>query len=745
MRRLAIFSGAFALGTAACVWLFPSWAGLCCGILLLFGGVFLCVVKEKYGVRLGIAALGLSLGLLWSWGYEQIYIVPLRDCCGLRENITVEVLTYPEKTERGCRVEAELSGGRVQLYLNKDLPIKPGDRVSLCAEVIDVSRGIGNENNLYYQSKDISLLALQVGEPDVVSAERIPVSAYPTVAARWVREKLTELFPEDVEGFARALLTGDKSGLSYNLSNAMSLVGISHVVAVSGMHVSLLIGLITSVFRRRSLGVVISFGVMVFFAAMLGFGASVTRAIIMNTVLLAAPLLKRENDLPTSLSFALLLILIENPWSIANVGLQLSFAAVAGIALLTPSLAGRLHSWLGHRQQDLSLHTLWRRIAKPLCNNFAMTIGATAFTLPIIATIFGTVSLISPLTNLLLLMPISLIFTLLPAVLVLGVIWTPLGSGAAWLLSRGIRGILWAVQGLAKIPFAAVSANGFYVVAGLISVYALIFLYLRWRRTFSKGVFPACLCGILVLMVLFGVLDGRRAGLTMLDVGQGQCILFRTENAAVMVDCGGSDGEEAGELAARQLLMSGILELDALILTHYDTDHVGGVVQLLSRVKVTRAYVPDILSPNRESVLKALGEAGTEIIFVTKSRTVPLPGGSVSLFSPRGDADENNGLAVILSIDSYDIMVTGDMDIEAERELLREQKLPDVEVLVAGHHGSKYSTSSDLLQRVMPETVLISVGENTYGHPTAEVLERIEVIGAAVYRTDLYGDITITR
>ena len=184
-------------------------------------------------------------------------------------------------------------------------------------------------NSLYLASNDILLLGFARGEAEWEHPARVSLRYAPQRALLAVQRTITNCFPADTAPLAIALVTGDTSGLPYALQTAMSDAGISHIVAVSGMHVTLLLGVVRLLcLRRRRLTAGVGITVMVFFAAMLGFRPSVTRAVVMNAVLLLAPLLGRENDGPTALCFALLLLLLPNPRAIANVGLQLSFAAV---------------------------------------------------------------------------------------------------------------------------------------------------------------------------------------------------------------------------------------------------------------------------------------------------------------------------------------------------------------------------------------------------------------------------------
>ena len=747
MRKLAIFSFAFAAAAAVYVYLLPPEICLIAAGILLGSSVALCFFRLPQAKRVRIALFGLTAGLVWSFGYEYFRIAPLRAYCGTKEEIIVTVCDEPEKTKFGCRVVTELSGGRLLLYLKEEQSLHPGDRISLTAEVVDVSRGSGEEENLYYSSKDIRLIGFQRGEAEILPAKRTPLKYYPVVAAKAVRERISALFSADTEGFLRALLTGDRSGLSYEITNQMSLVGISHVVAISGLHVSLIAGVVLLLcFRRRRVAAVAGISVMLFFAAMLGFPPSVVRSVVMHCVLLLAPLFRRENDAPTSLGFALLLLLTANPWAIANVSLQLSFSATAGILLVTPPLL----RWAERRflpQTFCGKHPHLAKLARGVFSVQAMSLGATILTLPLVAAYFGTVSLIAPVTNLLLLTLIGYLFTFGCAAVALSFLWRPLGAALAWVLDWAVRLVLRAVEGLSRIPFAAVYTQSDSICLWILAVYLLLAIFLLGRCR-AKRMFLAAVTASLACAVAFSMLPSNAAlTFTALDVGQGQCILLQPGGLTVVVDCGGSYAEDAGEQLARRLLMQGKTQIDVLVLTHFDEDHVGGVPQLLSRMEIGVIFAPERTDNegNYARILAAAEKKGVPVQFVRQNITVEFPTGKLKIFPPMRADTDNDGISALMSVEEYDILITGDMDARSEQLLALRYELRDIEVLVAGHHGSRTSTGNALLQTITPEIVVISVGENSYGHPAPEVLERIENTGALVLRTDEAGDIVIER
>lgn len=749
MRRLAIFSFSFAAAAAAYVWLLPSSYALIAAGVLLVGMLVLLAFRTDNALRVRIAALGAAVGLLWSWGYEALRIAPMRDLCGEDRRVTAQVCTVPVGTDYGCFVTVKFGGGKMALYLNcPPEAVSLGDTVITDADVIDVSRGSGDENNLYYQSHDISLLGLQRGALTVVPTEKTPPLLYPVLLTAELKERVDLAFDADTAGFAKAILTGDRIDLSYQTRNELSITGIAHFVAVSGMHVSLLVGIIMALcLQRRRLATLICIPVMFFFAAMLGFSASVTRAVIMNSVLLIAPLAHRENDPPTTLGLALFLMLAVNPWAIANVSLQLSFSCMASIFLLEP----RITDWFMQRVDAKKLrekHRILYRLYHGAAVTAAASISVTVFTAPLVATIFGSVSLIAPLTNLLNMTILSVIFTLSFFAGLAAFVYVPLGAAIAWVASWLIRWVLWLTGLLAKIPYAAVYTDSAYVVAWLLTAYLMIFAFVLCRKERYK---VRLLLGALLLTLIGAVFFSmhRTAGITLkvFDVGQGQCIFLQNDKNAVVIDCGGDREDYDGEQTARALLTSGYTGVDALILTHFDTDHTCGAMQFLSRIRVKQLILPDLpdQTGNRETLERYAAQANIPVLLVTQDMKLNFGSGTLYLYAPEDPNVRNASLSALMSDEEYDILVTGDMGMDEELMLLATKELPDLEVLIAGHHGSKYSTCEALLRQTAPDTVVISVGENDYGHPSQEALDRIAAIGAAVYRTDLDGTITITR
>ena len=231
------------------------------------------------------------------------------------------------------------------------------------------------------------------------------------------------------------------------------------------------------------------------------------------------------------------------------------------------------------------------------------------------------------------------------------------------------------------------------------------------------------------------------ARVTVLDVGQGQAILLQSEGRTFLVDCGGDSEEGTADIVAGKLLSQGITRLDGVILTHYDADHAGGLEYLLTRIQTDLLIVPDTMGA------KPYPQVDGTVCYVDEDLQFSFGDAEITVFGPIYDGDDNeNSLCILFERENCAILITGDRTDFGERMLLRHTDLPDVDLLIAGHHGAKTSTSAELLEAVTPETVIISVGEgNYYGHPHEELLYRLEKFGCAVYRTDLHGTIVYRR
>ena len=745
MRRLMWFAIGFGAACALGACLLPQ-TGLIPPSLLCLGlGGLIFFRRHKNLRRIGWACLGCAAGLAWFWLFQQDYLAPAAALDGMTVETTITASDYGWDASYGTAFDGtvELQGKtyQVRAYLNKAWDVEPGDLIQGSFR-FRVTTDQGAQEATYHQGKGIFLLGYQSGEAVLVPADQIGLRHYPAILARKIKDILWSFFPADTAPFAQALLLGDSTALDYETETVFKVSGIRHIIAVSGLHVSILYGLISLITgKRRFLTAIAGTPVLVLFAALAGFTPSVTRACIMVCLMLMATAVNREYDPPTALGFAALVMLAANPLVITSVSFQLSVASMAGIYLFYEPLRG----WLREKLREGSGNTLVNRVKRWFASSVAVTLSAMSLTTPLTAYYFGAVSLIGPVTNLLTLWAVSIVFYGIIAVVLLSWLWPWMAGVLAKDAALLIRYILSAAGGMAEFPLAAVYTKSVYIVAWLVFVYILLVVFLLSPKR-RPGVLACCGCLALCLALLASwaepLMDECRV--TVLDVGQGQSILLQSGGRTFLVDCGGDYDDGAADTAAETLLAQGITRLDGIIVTHYDRDHAGGVENLLSRVDADLLLMPAVESDGVAETLTAA--CGGEAVPVEGDLVLTWGGTEMRIFGPTFASESNeNSLCVLFETENCAILITGDRSEFGERMLLRTGDLPDVDLLIAGHHGSKYSTSAALLEAVMPETVIISVGKNSYGHPAEELLARLAQYGCAVYRTDELGTILFRR
>lgn len=745
MRKLMWFTLGVGTVCALCAyfWLTEGLWILAMAMGMLSLGALLLCRRVKWLRCAAAVLLGCAAGLVWFQMYAFYYLAPVSQLDGETIDTSIAATDYSYETDYGAAVEGILTVEgkpvRVKAYLNGENSVRPGDRL-LGPFRFRVTTPDGADEPTAHQGKGIFLLAYEEETAQLQEPEQMPRWTIPARLRYRLLDMLGKYFPEDTAGFAKALLLGDRNGIDYETNTAFKLSGISHVIAVSGLHVTILFTLISMLcFRRRWLVALFGIPVLFLFAAAAGFSPSITRACIMQCLMIGAAVLNKEYDGPTELAFSCLVMLLVNPLVITSVSFQLSVGCMIGIFLFS----NRIRAFL--EEKYLKRGSRFRKTGRWLIGSVSVTLSAMAVTTPLVAYYFGTVSLVGILTNLLTLWVISFIFYGIMLVCLLGTFWPAAASVTAIVISWPIRYVLAVSKTLAAFPLSAVYTASVYIVAWLAFCYLLLAAFLLAKRK-RPGVFFCCVVIGLCAALTASWQEPLTAdsSITVLDVGQGQCILLQSDGRTYVVDCGGSDGEESADVAAEKLLSQGVFRLDGVILTHFDSDHSAGVKHLLSRIPAELLIVPDCR--DEENVLQQLIPLVPQTVQVSDSAMFSYENTEISIFGPVvPDSGNESSLAILFRRENCDILITGDRSAFGERILLKTAKLPQVDILVAGHHGAKNSSCEELLAAVKPEIAVISVGENHFGHPAQEVLDRFAAIGAVVYRTDQHGTIILRR
>lgn len=741
MRKLMWFSIGFAAACAAGAYLFSGLWLIALGILC-FATVFVFAFALHRPV-LTILAIGLAVGFCYFFGYDQLYLETPRNCHGETVSATVTVSDYSHETDYGVATDGviDLASGtyRVKLYYSQFTSLKPGD--ILTGEFRLCYTAGSTENATYHRGEGVFLLAYT--EESVALSQdsnEDHVRYFAAGLRKSILELIDSLFPDDAAGFARALILGDTTRLTYEQDTAFKISGIRHVIAVSGLHVSILFSLVYLLSgKKRIITAIFGIPSLLLFAALAGFTPSIVRACIMQGLMILALLFNKEYDPPTALAFAVFVMLTANPLVITSVSLQLSVGCMIGIFLFSQ----RLYEYFTRKISSAKGKTLLGRLLRTVAASVSVSLGAMSVTTPLSALYFGMVSVVGVLTNLIALWIISFVFYGIMAACIAGIIWMPAGQVVAWLIAWLIRYVQSVADIISKPFFAAVYTNSVYVVIWLVFCYVMFTVYLIGKKKCSFVFAACCIIGLALsvgLSYLEPKLDNFR--ITVLDVGQGQSILVQSKGKYYLVDCGGDSAVMAADTAAQALLSQGVNRLDGLFLTHYDKDHAAGVPLLLTRIVVDKLYLPDSVDDGavKEMLVSAYNDKihWIENKEIYKSDTVKF-----SLYpSKKTKPDNESGMCILFQIENCDILITGDRSSSGEKELLEQTQLPELELLIVGHHGASDATAFALLEQTKPKAAAISVGAgNAYGHPAPQVLNKLKLFCVEVRRTDLSGTI----
>lgn len=613
---------------------------------------------------------------------------------------------------------------------------------------------------------------------------------------RHLAETFLEVYGEENGALLAAMLLGERTFLSEETQNLYKAAGTLHVIAVSGLHISLLgLGLyrlLRRIFDAQAPAAVISVLCMAAYVFLVGNPPSAVRAFIMFAMGLLAGYWKRTLDTPTALSLSAAIILMGNPFYIGQSSFLLSFLAILAIAVFQPALKECLalinpyhfplsrlldsrRAWrlrhLDPQKVTGGCHELLKKAGNGLQSSFSVWI----VTLPVQLFFFSEVSLFGIFFNL-------LIIPLMGVILLLGIaglflkeifhLFTFLTGSALtdWEITvisicRYAEGIFFAIikagGSLAdRLSFAMWTpgkpAYGKMLLAfGLLLLFCLLGNLSENGRTFPEKFWKYRLGILLGVILLLAGYPAHNLQITFLDVGQGDGICMELPDGSVyLMDGGSSDVSKVGNYRLVPFLKAkGIRKIDAVFLSHGDADHINGIAELLEEKQMSIDCICLPAGAEQEEFVEIRDLARARNISV---RTIQAGdfwennGAKFWCLNPADVTASGNAASMVLYMEYQDfsMLLTGDLEGGGEKSvaaLLRSNAITGISVLKVAHHGSKNSTKEEFLRQCSPAVAVISCGEhNTYGHPHKETLERLNDMGTAVYRTDCSGAVQIT-
>jgi len=530
-----------------------------------------------------------------------------------------------------------------------------------------------------------------------------------------------ELLPWDEAQIMKAMLVGDKTLVSQEMKELYKSAGIAHVLAISGLHISVIAAVLWWIFKKlrvhKNLQEIIVIIILWGYAGITGFSISITRSVIMATTILLGTLLEEKSDPITSLSFAALILLVYNNLYLWDIGFQLSFVAVGSLILLTPFFN--------------KIFVIPKRFREHIAPLIAVTVGTT----PLIAYYFYVISPIGIFINLLLIPFITL-------VVIIGflamLIFPIQGLLAQWVLGSSYY-LLLMIEYVSKIaikmPLATIIIGqpsllefGLYILFWIGALYYLS-LSLEKRKKIQNYIMAYSL--LLILIMVGNRIRPGNLEVTFLDVGQGDSAIIITPDHKTFIIDGGESGN--GKKIEQFLKYKGVRKVNGMILSHAHTDHMNGLTELARLYQVDNVFLTEF--PLEDSDFKefydTIESKGIPIYQIQAGDLITFKDCeilSVHPFKDLGRLSGNDASAILmLKHEKVSYCFTGDIEKNYEEKIVCDLKKNDVNILKVPHHGSKTSSTQALLTQLMPDIGIVSCGKNNfYQHPHEEVVLRYQ-------------------
>lgn len=643
--------------------------------------------------------------------------------------------------------------------VGKELSIK--GRVSLPSE--SRNPGLFNYKQYLKTRKIHSIINASVYQISVVG-EGNPISCQLAGLKQKFASSLDGRMDVNEKALLQGMLFGDRSLLEDDLYEAFQRNGTAHILAVSGIHVGILYAYTTKLLRNRKnlLTSLIVLGFLFLYAALASFSPSVMRAVTMISLHILSGHLHRRYDLESSAAFSAILMLLYNPWNLFNLGFQLSYLAVFTLAFLQPMAQSMIEN------QSTSFRVgMLASLIRAMIPVIAIQIGL----MPITAYLFQYVSIAAFFLNL----PVILLAGLVIPLGMISLFLCVIGGDIFDLTATGLDLLLRVMIHL-NVQASNLDLASFLVqspsIGALVLYYGLLFFLsseLFWSlvRGKSRSAIVTVVLWICIFTVSIYLWSGEgraKATLTFVDVGQGDCIHLRTPSGKnILIDGGGKMDYDVGkEILAPYLLKNGVSNIDMVLVTHLHEDHFGGIISLCHLLPINRLALFEGNLLRQVEVVSETGIRPDQLVYLSKGDRIqledeifieilwPEEGNEETYKELLSDKSDENDSCLLVKIHYYEttVLVTGDIGIDVEKSLVEdygygEDSALRADILKVGHHGSKYATGDEFLQAVDPRIAVIQVGRNNFGHPHADIIEKLEKSGIITYRNDQQGAILI--
>lgn len=568
----------------------------------------------------------------------------------------------------------------------------------------------------------------------------------------------------DASSVFLGIMLGEKSQITDEINTYFREGNMAHILAVSGAHVSyvmLALSILLGRFNKRFY-LMCAIAVLSFFMILTNFTPSVIRACIMAIIALIAKLVHRKSDIYNNLGISALIILLYNPYTILNIGFQLTYLGTLGIILLNQNVLHNVGASIARPCIDKRLYHMKNKLKKFIVKSIFISLSVQILIAPIIIFNFNMLSynfLIS-----------SIIATpIFAGIMIVGIFSLIIGSICFPILQILLDSLIFISKFISNLPFSKITIPtpsvfwlvSYYIVciAILLSKSKLIFRIVKSREKIIN-MLKKLVAILLMLCLIFSCVqkfNNRDLRIFFIDVGQGDSSLIITpKNKVILIDGGGSQNEsyDVGKsVLVPYLLDRGITKIDYMMVSHFDNDHVGGLMYVLENLKVKNILISKQSKDSKEykEFIQIAKKRKIKVITIKQGDAIKIENDiSFYILYPTAKLEfddlNNNSIVAKMTYKNFSILFTGDIEKEAESKILKKYNTDILQstVIKIAHHGSKTSTTEGFIDLVNPKIALIGAGkDNNFGHPNKEVLDRIENLGSKIYRTDMHGEISL--
>jgi competence protein ComEC len=654
------------------------------------------------------------------------------------------------------------------------MPVSPGDRITALAKLREPYSSC-NPGVYSYDLRSDGIVATGHAKKIFKAGHENNIFSAVSGQRQWIAKKMDDSLSPESASFLKAIIPGLKGGIPEDMRYAFSSTGLAHLLSISGTHFGLLAFIIFIISRTAlkclpegmlsrialfvtptQIAVLVTVPVLMFYALISGMSIPTIRSLIMVLIYMLAVFMGRKGQWLNSLAIAAIIILLWQPHSLQGISFLLSFLAVLSIGNVLEIKSSvntqdfDVMTKRGSRHKD-RLSALAAFVYEKIKTGLTITVSALIGTAPLVALYFNQFPLISPVTNLIvtplvcfILLPLGFVSAFVAILLNLQSL--PLSAP----IDSLVHFILGLVSRLKDVPYAHIhipDPSCVMIAAYYFSCFFIIKSKFKWR--FLPLLFVIC------FYLLAPRLSAKDLEITFLDIGQGDAAVVQLPRNGVMVIDGGSKEARAGERVIAPYLWSrGLNRIDIIAISHPHPDHYGGIGYLMNNFEIGEIWFAGRTPPGSEVFFRGVNARGIPLRILKRGdslqtqehRIIALhPYDGYVADSPRGDYSDENSDSLVLKIETKEgsVLFTGDIEEEAEINLIHLGHWLRSDLIKVPHHGSRTSSTEAFMDAVNPGIAVISAGRrNPFHHPHQETLERYGYAGVRIFRTDVDGAVT---